>query len=232
LAAEETGVGCFSGTGCGTLKASMPEFCTCGAQLPPDALFCHKCGKPQRHIEAHEPETPAPETLPPTPIPRVAVAAPPNANFGNPIAVRVSVLAAMLSLPLCWIPVISVAVFIAAGSVAVYLYVRRTGQRIDWRNGLRIGWMTGLVTFVCLAVLFTVAVGVVSMAGGPDFFNQPQFKNMPMYDEHTLEAAKAMMTLPGIIQALLSTFITTMLFCGAGGALAARLSRLGGQSRY
>ena len=23
------------------------EFCTCGAQLPPDARFCHKCGKPQ-----------------------------------------------------------------------------------------------------------------------------------------------------------------------------------------
>ena len=25
----------------------VPEYCTCGAQLPPDARFCHKCGKPQ-----------------------------------------------------------------------------------------------------------------------------------------------------------------------------------------
>ena len=28
----------------------MPDSCTCGAQLPPDALFCHKCGKPQRDL--------------------------------------------------------------------------------------------------------------------------------------------------------------------------------------
>jgi len=28
----------------------MPDNCTCGAELPPDSLFCHKCGKPQREI--------------------------------------------------------------------------------------------------------------------------------------------------------------------------------------
>ena len=33
----------------------MPEFCSCGAQLPPDALFCHKCGKPQRDIVEPDP---------------------------------------------------------------------------------------------------------------------------------------------------------------------------------
>ena len=27
---------------------TVPEFCTCGARLPEDARFCHKCGKPQR----------------------------------------------------------------------------------------------------------------------------------------------------------------------------------------
>ena len=33
----------------------MADFCTCGAELPPDALFCHKCGKPQREIVEPEP---------------------------------------------------------------------------------------------------------------------------------------------------------------------------------
>jgi len=45
----------------------MSEFCSCGAQLPPDALFCHKCGKPQRELVAPEPEVQAerPRFLPP-----------------------------------------------------------------------------------------------------------------------------------------------------------------------
>ncbi len=42
----------------------MPDFCTCGAQLPPDALFCHKCGKPQREIAPVAAEAPAPELSP------------------------------------------------------------------------------------------------------------------------------------------------------------------------
>src|SRR6202034_1529404 len=39
----------------------VPEFCTCGAQLPPDARFCHKCGKPQYDypgLDEPEPATP------------------------------------------------------------------------------------------------------------------------------------------------------------------------------
>ena len=48
----------------------MPETCTCGAQLPPDSLFCHKCGKPQREIAEPEVLTPvilAPVTAAPAP---------------------------------------------------------------------------------------------------------------------------------------------------------------------
>ena len=38
----------------------VPEFCTCGAQLPPDARFCHKCGKPQYDYPGVEEPEPAP----------------------------------------------------------------------------------------------------------------------------------------------------------------------------
>jgi predicted amidophosphoribosyltransferase len=55
----------------------MPEFCTCGAELPPDARFCHRCGKPQR--EEIEPETVAP--IPPgTPAVVAAVTTSPEAT--------------------------------------------------------------------------------------------------------------------------------------------------------
>ena len=42
----------------------MPDFCTCGAELPPDARFCHRCGKPQRE-----------EVIPETAERRVEIAA-------------------------------------------------------------------------------------------------------------------------------------------------------------
>src|ERR1019366_3176643 len=65
----------------------MPEFCTCGAQLPPDALFCHKCGKPQRELIAPEFQIPenAESALPPAPVPLAPDALP--MNFRNRVAV-------------------------------------------------------------------------------------------------------------------------------------------------
>ena len=71
----------------------MPEFCTCGAQLPPDALFCHKCGKPQRDIVTPEiepntyPAAVEASVAPPPPAPRLQ---PLPLNFHNPIAVRIA----------------------------------------------------------------------------------------------------------------------------------------------
>src|SRR3954453_7443593 len=63
------------------------EYCTCGAKLPEDARFCHKCGKPQ--FELIEPEEPAVVE----PVPPVPVQPPPQpqgVGFRNPAAVRVA----------------------------------------------------------------------------------------------------------------------------------------------
>jgi hypothetical protein len=199
----------------------MADFCTCGAQLPPDALFCHKCGKPQRELPNVEPEpvAPTPEIF----LAPIAAHQPPPLNFRNPVAVRVAFLTAAISLPLCWIPVLSLGVWIGCGALAVYFYGRRTGERLDWRDGMRMGWMTGVVVFAILTVLFTMAVLVITAAGGPAALAQPQFRNMPMYDEKSIEALKTMMTGPGMLQALFFTFVLTTVACGAGGALGARL---------
>src|SRR5579862_3192296 len=64
----------------------VPDSCTCGAQLPPDARFCHKCGKPQRDepLLVDEPVVvpPPPPLAPPPPAPPI--------SFRNAIAVRVA----------------------------------------------------------------------------------------------------------------------------------------------
>src|SRR3982074_2713985 len=104
----------------------MAEHCTCGAELPPDSRFCHKCGKPQREeIVVEQPPTPPPLVfIAPADPPAIPLAP----SFHNPIAVRVGLFVASIAALLCvllpfgfviWLP--------SAGFIATYLFIRRTG---------------------------------------------------------------------------------------------------------
>src|SRR5258706_15554813 len=143
----------------------MPDFCSCGAQLPEDARFCHKCGKPQREEIAVE--------QPPPPPPAVAAAPPTDVwpgtpSFPHPVAVRVGLFVASIATFLClalpfgfvvWLP--------SAGFISVYLFSRRTGQSLSVRNGARMGWIAGILSFVIATVLLTLfAVALANTPGG------------------------------------------------------------------
>jgi hypothetical protein len=138
----------------------VQERCTCGAVLPEDALFCHKCGKPQREILAVEPE--APVALEPPPIPAVAPG-PPPIGFHNGVAVRIGLLAGVLSIlvsaltgQLSVLRVLSPLWMVAAGFLAVYLYRRRTGQRLSPMNGAHLGWISGIFAFLIVTLMLTM----------------------------------------------------------------------------
>src|ERR1039458_1322721 len=127
----------------------MAEYCTCGAQLPPDALFCHKCGKPQREIIAPEVESNTYQAAPPAapeiapPPPRIE---PLPLNFRNPIAVRIALVAAVSATVLSLLlPIVN---WLAAGFFAVFFYCRKTGFRMDVVAGVKIGWITGLIAYI------------------------------------------------------------------------------------
>ena len=76
----------------------MPEFCTCGAQLPPDARFCHKCGKPQYDYPGITEETVEPAPPPVTAAPAEPAVQPPlEISFHNRLAVRIGFLAALMA---------------------------------------------------------------------------------------------------------------------------------------
>jgi hypothetical protein len=131
----------------------MPETCTCGTELAPGSVFCHKCGKPQQEIAATEPEIRqepefAPVASPPPPAPQAL-----PLNFHNPIAVRISLLVAVGATVLnLFLPFLT---WIAAGFFAVYFYHRRTGSFLNVGAGVRLGWITGLLTFALSAIAFT-----------------------------------------------------------------------------
>jgi hypothetical protein len=191
----------------------MPDFCSCGSQLPPDALFCHKCGKPQRELTEVAAEAPAP-------VPIVVVVQqeppPPAAplDFRNPLALKIALLVAMGATALFFLPYVN---WLAAGYFAVFLYRRRTGCAINVGAGVRLGWITGLFTFplagVFYAAVFYVIKGAVAM---------PQFRNDPRFQE-----LLSMLKSPSDVAVLLlQLFILTTCLSMAGGALAAKLGQV------
>jgi hypothetical protein len=197
----------------------MPEFCTCGAQLPPDALFCHKCGKPQRELLAPEFQVPEPaEFVPPSaplplPLPLAPDALP--MSFRNPVAMRIAFTAAILGALLSWVPVLNVILWLAAGYFAVFFYRRRTGHLLNLGAGLRMGWITGVT------VLFTAFVVVLNLSGGVDML-QSQFKNAS--DPNVQNALQTLRSGSGVAVFLMQLFLFITCLSMVGGALGAKLA--------
>jgi hypothetical protein len=129
----------------------MPEFCSCGTQLAPDALFCHKCGKPQRDLVTPEPPVQAerPQFLPPRDVLREL-----PLNFRNSAAVRIGLLVAAAStLIFFFLPFLN---WVFGGFFAVFLYRRRTGSLLNLGAGMRMGWITGVLAFALYIVPFAL----------------------------------------------------------------------------
>jgi hypothetical protein len=202
----------------------MAEYCSCGAQLPDDARFCHRCGKPQREEPvAQQLEAPIVESFVAAPVTPIAP------SFHHPVAVRIGLLVAsvatllFLAIPfgfVIWLP--------AAGFISVYLFRRRTGQTLSVRGGARMGWIAGILSFLILTVLFTMnAVALASRPGGlaASFKEELQARSMP---SDQLDAVMRLLASP-VNQALLYLvfllilFTVIAVFCTAGGALGAKV---------
>ena len=204
----------------------MPEFCSCGAQLPPDSLFCNKCGKPQRDVIAPEPEPEeVAELVPPPAAPVIAAAPPPPPlNFHNLVALRIAFVVAPVAFLLSWIPALNLVLWIAAGFLAVFFHRRRTGDLLNVRAGVRLGWITGVLMFAITTVIFTLTIVPVAAKGGIATLFRQQLKNPS--DPNVQEALRMLETAPGLVTILLvmlfMLFVFITMLSMAGGALGAK----------
>lgn len=215
---------------------SVAEYCSCGARLAEDALFCHKCGKPQRDILPAEPEAIEPPPAPPVLTPAIVLAAPPpilgEIDFHNRSAVGIAMLCAVgawilinvstgLVVTALWaIPWLTV-----AGFSAVYLYHRRTGILLSVRKGARLGWLTGIFSFLIALVLFAVTIVIASTQGGflTMFRAQMEAQAGPNIEEvaKVLESPASVAVM--LIFGLLFGFCVTVVLPVLGGALCAKV---------
>lgn len=218
----------------------MAERCTCGAVLPPDALFCHKCGKPQREDLIPVETEPAPttaadlqaSTTPPPPALPTSAPEPPPIGFHNGPAVRIALLAGVLSivvsaltgqLPL--LRVLAPVWLVATGFLAVFLYRRRTGQRLSALSGAHLGWICGIFGFVIVTIILTIFAVALSE---PTFVSamQEQLRDhgTPESDvAQVKQVIEALRTPAGIASALLTSFVLFTLLPAFGGLLGAKL---------
>jgi hypothetical protein len=194
----------------------MSEICSCGAQLPPDALFCHKCGKPQRDVspvESHE-ETQAPPPAPTFGPPASAQRYVMPVSFRNPIALRtalfVGVAGGLIN------DVLPLVAWLAAGFFAVFFYRRKTRDRLNVAAGMRLGWLTGIIMFTMWGVVFA-AMGMSGTLAS-QLNKMPYLKGDPAY----MQMARAMTSGPGLLLPLAFGFIIIICLSVAGGALGAK----------
>jgi hypothetical protein len=201
----------------------VPEYCTCGAQLPPDARFCHKCGKPQREEDLVVEEQPVVVVAPPpvAPPPPLAI------SFRNATAVRIAL---VTGIPIVFLSALlsaiagplGMAVPVAGGFFAVYLYRRRTGEKITVLAGARLGWISGIIVFTILALLLTMTVVVLSQPDLVQSMRDQMTKMSPLSQEEITRNMDQLRTPSGLAVALLDAFLSYTLLTALGGAVGAK----------
>lgn len=212
----------------------MAIFCTCGAELPDSARFCLRCGKPQREEDLASAAAALPETAAPPAASAPVAGLPlgsPAVNFSNPIAVRIALLCASLIALLNVIPFVSFGCCLwisGGGFVSAVLYARRTGFTLSVRDGARLGWLTGLLTFAITLILTTLNFVLLRSAGGIREQIRQSLEKMPSQDQASRQVLINFLSSTSGLATLMLTYVLFGFFlivclAIAGGAMGAKV---------
>jgi hypothetical protein len=200
----------------------VPEYCTCGAQLPPDARFCHKCGKPQREEDVPIEEQPVVVVAPPPPP--EPPPPPPAINFRNAVAVRVALLAGALAFMIsAVVGALGLIALAAGGFFAVYLYRRRTGAMLSVANGARLGWLSGIFIFAIAILVFTIQLVALSPSQMMNELRDQMTKNYSATEVQINQVVGFLASPSGIGTIVVFSFVMITLLPALGGAVGAKI---------
>ncbi len=158
-------------------------------------------------------------------MPAAAIAPPPpSIGFHNGLAVRIGLLAGVLSIvlssPIASIaPPLAIVSLAGAGWLAVFLYRWRTGQRLSAMNGAHLGGICGVFEFAISAILIALR------------FSEPaatealtaQWRQLGMSDAQITQALSEMHNPLVILFMGLILFAVFTLLPAFGGAIGAKL---------
>jgi uncharacterized membrane protein YbaN (DUF454 family) len=196
-----------------------------------DARFCHKCGRPLFELVAEEePEPAAVEAATPPPV---LEAVPTEISFRNMAAVRVGFIVAgigMLAVNLASLfpsAPLQLLAFIGlsggSGALAVWLYRRRTGQKMSVKSGAQLGWITGVFSFVIMTVLTTLTIATVGLDKIADLYRTSAARtNVPAADVDRFFGDPAAVGM-ALIVSLVAFFAAYTIAASLGGAFGAKL---------
>jgi hypothetical protein len=154
--------------------------------------------------------------------PPVAVVELPPIGFHNKPAVRVAMLVGVLGFFLSAMTgAFALLLMAACGFFAVFLYSKRTGQRLSMLSGAHLGWITGLFGFLMATVMVTLIAVALSQ---PDVVAamKEQWKS---YSRPESDLTQIIDTLrePSKLAGLLSvSFLSFTILPAFGGALGAK----------
>lgn len=168
---------------------------------------------------------PEPEPVQPVVQPAAAVAVPAlEIGFRNPLAVRIGLFLAILTFLLSVLlgPFIVIWMLLA-GIVAVWLYAKRTGEALTITSGARLGWITGVFTFLIVLLLISfLALALTNKEVVDTILEQTKQRGM---ETSAREMIDALQKPDKIVQAIIVQFVSCALLPVLGGMLGARFFR-------
>ena len=113
--------------------------------------------------------------------------------------------------------------WVGAGYFSVWIYKRRTGQRLTVRGGAHMGWITGVIGAVSLVTLiFTLSLVAIQKAGGLGVLKD-RLRELSIQQSAIDEAVKLLQNPFEILRSLAIMFLVMTIACTAGGALGAKI---------